>query len=404
MGERLCDKALRMPESLLTIAWVFTKLGCLSFGGPIAHLGFLHAEFVERRRWVDEAHFSDLVALCQFLPGPASSQLVFALGMTRRGLPGALVASLCFTAPSLGLMIAFASGVAHVTDLHAAGWLHGLKLAAVVVVAQAVWSMGKKLCPDRERLTVCLAATALVLAVPHALTQVALIGGGGVVGWLRYRKTVVVPAVAPAVTGRHRVAAGALLFWAAALIALPVLTELAGSRSLAHFSAFYRSGSLVFGGGHVVLPLLRAEVVPTGWLTDDRFLAGYAAAQALPGPLFTFAGYLGAAMASDVPAWLNGLWCALAIFLPAWLLIGGALPFWQRLRARASAQAVLMGANASVVGVLLAALYEPVFTSAVRAPADGALVVAGFALLEAWRTPPGLLVIAFAVAGQWLLQ
>lgn len=403
MRVAVCDKALRMPESLLTIAWVFTRLGCLSFGGPIAHLGFLHAEFVERRRWIDEAHFSDLVALCQFLPGPASSQLVFALGMTRRGLPGALVASLCFTAPSLVLMIAFASGVAHVTDLHAAGWLHGLKLAAVVVVAQAVWSMGKKLCPDRERLTVCLGAAALVLAVPHALTQVALIAGGGVVGWLLYRKTVVVPAVAP-VTGRHGVAAAALLFWAAALLALPLLTELAGSRSLAHFSAFFRSGSLVFGGGHVVLPLLRAEVVPTGWLTDDRFLAGYAAAQALPGPLFTFAGYLGAAMPSDGPAWLNGVWCAFAIFLPAWLLIGGALPFWQRLRARPSAQAVLLGANASVVGVLLAALYEPVFTSAVRAPADVALVLVGAALLEVWKAPPALLVIAFAVTGQWLLQ
>lgn len=392
-----------MPESLLSIAWVFTRLGCLSFGGPIAHLGYLHAEFVERRRWLDEAHFGDLVALCQFLPGPASSQLVFALGMGRRGLPGALVASLAFTMPSLLMMMGFAAGVARVAEPGSAGWLHGLKLAAVAVVAQAVWSMGQKLCPDRERRSVALLAATGSLVVPSAFTQVAVIALGAALGWLRFRKTLVVEGGAASSPARSWWGATALGTWVLLLVGLPALVKASGSNALAQFTAFYRSGSLVFGGGHVVLPMLRAEVVPTGWLSDDRFLAGYAAAQALPGPLFTFAGYLGAAMPSALPWWLNGLWCALAIFLPAWLLIGGALPFWQHLRRRSSAQAMLLGANAAVVGVLLAALYDPVFTSAVASPGQLAFVLAGFAWLEVWKWPPAVLVLAGAAAGQWLL-
>ncbi|MER2563270.1 MAG: chromate efflux transporter [Myxococcaceae bacterium] len=393
---------MKTPESLLTVATVFTRLGCLSFGGPVAHLGSLHAELVLRRRWVDEGEFADLVALCQFLPGPASSQLVFALGMTRRGLAGALVASLCFTLPSLVLMVAFAAGVTSLGALQHAGWLHGLKLAAVAVVAQAVWSMGQKLTPDRARLSMALAATAVVLAVPHAFTQVLVIALGGLVGWRVFRSTAM-PTVAAAPARAPLAATAALVLWAVALVGLPVLVEATGARTLAQFTAFFRSGSLVFGGGHVVLPLLRAEVVPTGWLSDDQFLAGYAAAQALPGPLFTFAGYLGAAMTTDLPWWLNGAWCALAIFLPAWLLIGGALPFWARLRARPSAQAMLLGANAAVVGVLLAALYDPVFVSAVTAPRDVAAAVVGFGLLVGWRAPPALVVIGFAALGQWVL-
>lgn len=390
------------PESLLAVATVFTRLGCLSFGGPVAHLGYLHAEFVLRRRWVDEREFADLVALCQFLPGPASSQLVFALGMTRRGLAGALVASLCFTLPSLVLMVGFAAGVAKLGALHHAGWLHGLKLAAVAVVAQAVWSMGQKLTPDRARRSIALVAAAVVLAAPHAFTQVLVIALGGVVGWLVFRSTATPTETEPPARA-PLAAAAALVLWAVALVGLPVVVQATGARTLAQFTAFFRSGSLVFGGGHVVLPLLRAEVVPTGWLSDDQFLAGYAAAQALPGPLFTFAGYLGAAMTADLPWWLNGAWCALAIFLPAWLLIGGALPFWARLRARASAQAMLMGANAAVVGVLLAALYDPVFVSAVTGPRDVAAAVVGFGLLAGLRAPPALVVIGFAALGQWAL-
>jgi chromate transporter len=394
-----------MKGGLLEVAGVFLRLGSLSFGGPIAHLGYLRAELVEKRGWLDDAHYGDLVALCQFLPGPASSQVVFALGMRRAGLLGALVASICFTLPSALLMIAFAYGVARAPDLHGAGWLHGLKLAAVAVVAQAVWGMGKKLCADRARISLCLGAAAVLLAAPGAGAQLGVIAIGGLVGWWRYRDTIdagAEPAGATEARG-HALAAVALGMFFALLVALPALAAATGSHPLAFFDAFYRSGSLVFGGGHVVLPLLRAELVPPGWLTDDQFLAGYGAAQALPGPLFAFAAYLGAAMSPGAPSWLNGLWCSLAIFLPGWLLIGGALPFWHRLRAKRWAQAALAGANASVVGVLLAALYDPVFTESVRSPRDAAAALLAFGLLAYWKAPPWLVVAASAAAGQWIL-
>lgn len=383
------------------MAQVFLRLGCLSFGGPVAHLGYFRAELVEERGWLDDAHFGDLVALCQFLPGPASSQVVFALGMHRAGLLGALTASLCFTLPSAALLIAFAYGVAEVGDLARAGWLHGLKLAAVAVVAQAVWGMGRRLCPDRARISLCLLAAATLLAFPGAATQVGLIVAGGVVGVALYRGTI--PArVAGAPTGGHRWAAAALVTFGLLLVGLPALVAATGLREVAVFDAFYRAGSLVFGGGHVVLPLLRAEVVPTGWLSDARFLAGYGAAQAVPGPLFTFSAYLGAAMDTDLPRWAHGLWCLLAIFLPAWLLIGGALPFWHRLRAKAWAQAALQGTNAAVVGVLLAALYRPVFTEAVHGPLDVVVALLAFGLLEHWKTPPWAVVAGAALLGQAL--
>ena len=384
------------------VAAVFLKLGCLSFGGPVAHLGYLRAELVEKRKWLDDAEYADLFALCQFLPGPASSQVVFALGMRRAGFPGALLASLCFTLPSAALMIAFAYGVASLGDLAGAGWLHGLKLAAVAVVAQAVWGMGQKLCPDRARVTLCIAAAAVLLVVPGALAQLAVIFGGGAAGWWLYRTTVTVPAEQPG-AGRHGVAAAALLLFFLLLLVLPVVARATQHRQLAVFDAFDRSGALVFGGGHVVLPLLRAELVPSGWLGDDRFLAGYGAAQAVPGPLFTFAAYLGAAMSPGRDAWVNGLWCLLAIFLPAWLLVGGALPFWHRLRAKRWAQAALAGANAAVVGVLLSALCRPVIPEAVRGVADVAAAIVAFALLERWKAPPWLVVAGMAAAGQWVL-
>lgn len=385
---------------------VFLKLGCVSFGGPVAHLGYLRAELVERRKWIDDAHYGDLVALCQFLPGPASSQVVFALGMHRAGLLGAILASVCFTLPSALLMIAFAYGVAVIGDLRSAGWLHGLKLAAVAVVAQAVWGMGKKLCTDRARISICLLSAAVLLAIPGAIAQIGVIAAGGLAGWTLYRRTaatVSLPVKQHAVR-HHVVAAAALVVFGALLVLLPALSSATGKRSIAMFDSFYRSGSLVFGGGHVVLPLLRAEIVPRGWLSDDQFLAGYGAAQAVPGPLFTFSAYLGVAMSPGRHAWLNGLWCLLAIFLPAWLLIGGALPFWHRLRAKRWAQAALAGANASVVGVLLAALYTPVITEGVRDRKDVVAALVAFGLLEHWKAPPWLVVLVMAAAGQWLLH
>lgn len=394
-----------MPSSLTEIISAFLKLGCISFGGPVAHLGYLRHEFVTKRRWLDDAAYTDLVALCQFLPGPASSQVVFALGMQRRGLAGALAASVCFTLPSAALMILFAYGVATVGDLHHAGWLHGLKLAAVAVVAQAVWGMGRKLCPDFARLVLALATAAFVLWLPSATAQVSAIAAGALVGWALYRRTV--PA-SPHVTGgglarEHLWAATALAVFGALLIFLPVMATASGWKSLQVFDSFYRAGSLVFGGGHVVLPLLRAELVPPHWIGPDAFLAGYGAAQAVPGPLFTFAAYLGTVITGGPHAWLGGLGCLFAIFLPAWLLIGGALPFWHLLRGQAWAQAGLRGANAAVVGVLFAALCHPVWQEGVTDAYDIVAVLAAFALLELARTPPWLVVLLAAVAGQWLL-
>ncbi|MFZ5438532.1 MAG: chromate efflux transporter [Myxococcota bacterium] len=381
---------------VLEVARVFLGLGLRSFGGPIAHLGYFRAELVEKRRWLDDAHYGDLVALCQFLPGPASSQVVFALGLHRAGLAGALVASLCFTLPSALLMIAFAVGLAQVPSLQQAGWLHGLKLAAVAVVAQAVWGMGTKLCVGRARMTICLATAAALLLLPGALVQLGAIAAGGLVGWRLFRAEAPAPSAPP--RGRHLVAAATLTVFALLLVVLP-LGASTGVRALEELDAFYRSGSLVFGGGHVVLPLLRTEVVPRGWLTDDQFLAGYAAAQAVPGPLFTLAAYLGAAMHPGPRAWLHGLWCLLALFLPAWLLVGGALPFWERLRSKTSARGALAGANAAVVGVLLAALYEPVITSSVRGVKDAALALIAFALLELWKLPAWAVVGGLAALG-----
>ncbi len=390
---------------MLEIFVAFLRLGLLSFGGPVAHLGYLHAEFVDKRRWLDDAHFADLVALCQLLPGPASSQLVFALGMHRAGIAGALCASLCFTLPSAALMIGFAYGIAGVDDLADAGWLQGLKVVAVAVVAQAVWLMGRKLCPDRVRRALCLAAAAVLIAAPGAFAQIAVIAVGALVGQLiagAPTTTTVLEIAAP--SRRAEVfAVSALVLFAILLVLLPALSSLTNNKDVAVFAGFYRAGSLVFGGGHVVLPLLRAEIVPHGWLSDAQFLAGYGAAQAVPGPLFTFAAYLGAAMAPGPNAWLHGLWCLLAVFLPAWLLIGGALPLWHRLRIKPRARGALAGANASVVGVLLAALYSPVITEGVRGPRDVVVALAAFALLEVGKVSAWWVVLGAAAIGALVL-
>lgn len=391
-------------QRLGEVSRAFLKLGLISFGGPVAHIGYLREEFVVKRRWLDDAAYADLVALCQFLPGPASSQLVFALGRLRAGGWGGLLASGCFTLPSTVLMVAFAYGVAAFADGQRAGWIHGLKLAAVAVVAQAVWGMGRGLCPDRARVTIAVAAAAVLLCFPGALAQVAVIAAGGFIGWVGYRHAIPRPEPAPPADWRHHlVAAGLVAVFFLLLAGLPLLAATTGRQDLAVLDSFYRAGALVFGGGHVVLPLLRAEVVPSGWLADDLFLAGYGAAQALPGPLFTFAAYLGTAMHPGPHAWLNGLGCLVAIFLPAWLLIAGALPFWQQLRSKSWTQAALRGANAAVVGVLLAALYNPVWKEGVRDAPDVAAALLAFGLLQWWKVPPWLVVVAAGAAGQWVL-
>ena len=381
----------------------FLKLGLTSFGGPVAHIGYFRDEFVRKRHWLDDAAYADLVALCQFLPGPASSQMVFALGMQQAGLVGAIIASLCFTLPSAMLMILFGYGVSVLGDLHGAGWLHGLKLAAVAVVAQAVWGMGHKLCPDRTRLTVGLLAAALLLVFPGALTQIGVIAGGAAIGWWLYRKSIV-----PLITTEkasfknHHWAIAALALFALLLVLLPWLASVTRLKSIAVFDSFYRAGSLVFGGGHVVLPLLRAEVVPPGWLSDDTFLAGYGAAQALPGPLFTFSAYLGTVMQTGSHAWLLGTWCLIAVFLPGWLLIGGALPFWHQLRSKTWTQAALQGANAAVVGLLLAALYNPVLIEGIRNVRDFMVALVAFTLLQVWNVAPWMVVLVTALVGEWM--
>ena len=380
----------------LEVLGVATRLGLTSFGGPVAHLGYFREEYVTRRRWVDEESYADLVALCQFLPGPASSQVGIALGLVRAGLLGGVAAWLGFTLPSALALVLFAYGfqAAGVAD---SGWLHGLKVVAVAVVAQAVWGMARALAPDRVRASLAILAAIAALASPTAAAQVLIILAAGVVGWRWLPATASPPSLSMPVPIGRRLAVGAWVVFFALLVGLPLLRRAGTGRALAVFDSFFRVGSLVFGGGHVVLPLLQAEVVPPGWVTNAQFVAGYGAAQAVPGPLFTFAAYLGAAM--DAPGGIAGAALALvAIFLPSFLLVAGALPFWNLFRARAGFQAALRGINAAVVGLLLAALYRPVWTSAIARPSDVALALAAFGLLAFWKWPPWLVVV-FAAAG-----
>jgi chromate transporter len=382
----------------------FLKLGLTSFGGPIAHLGYIRAECVDKRRWLDDDEYADIVALCQFLPGPSSSQVVFALGMQRAGFLGAIGGSVAFLLPSAVVMTVFAYGVAAIGDLHGAGWLHGLKLAAVAVVAQAVWAMGIKLCPDRPRLTLALVAAAVTLVLPGAVGQIGVIIAGALVALRLYRDE---PAPAKSALSErargHLVAVAGLLLFGVLLAAPRIVASATGAKSLAVFDGFYRPGALVFGGGHVVLPLLREALVPRGWLSDDAFLAGYGAAQAVPGPMFSFAGYLGTVIYVGPHAWIGGVLALFAIFLPSWLLIAGALPFWHQLRAKSWMQASLRGANAAVVGILLSALYTPVITEGVKNARDVAAAFLAFGLLESWKIPPWAVVLLTAAAGQWVL-
>ncbi|MBI4200972.1 MAG: chromate efflux transporter [Chloroflexi bacterium] len=390
----------RAVEVLLVSSW----LGLTSFGGPIAHLGYYHKEYVERRRWLDDQTYADLVALCQFLPGPTSSQVHMAIGITRAGLLGGLAAWLGFTLPSAVAMILFAYGLNALGDVAGAGWLHGLKVVAVAVVALAVWGMARSLCPDRPRATLAVLAAMAMLFWSSAIAQVGVISLGGVLGWMLLRGG------EAASTPTHRfpvgrlVAVACLVVFGILLVGLPILRQVAPSKPMDVFDSFYRAGSLVFGGGHVVLPLLQAEVVPPGWVTMDQFVAGYGAAQAVPGPLLTFSAYLGATMSVMPAPWLGGVFALAAIFLPGSLLVVGALPFWDRLRAMAGFRRALMGINAAVVGLLLAALYDPVWTSAIQAPSDLALGLAAFGLLAFWRWPPWIVVVLAALGGAGLVQ
>ena len=391
---------------------VALKLGLTSFGGPVAHLGYFHDEYIRRRKWLSESSYADLVALCQFLPGPASSQLGFSIGLLRGGLLGGFLAWLGFTLPSAILMTLCGYGLAAIGDVSHAGWLKGLKLAAVAVVAQAVWTMAVKLCPDRVRASLAIVSAVAAFALSKTLWgQIAILSGGAIFGLAVLPKdqqdstssSVHSSLSIPGVTRRAAVASLGLFF--VLLFGLPVLRAASANGTVAVFDSFYRSGALVFGGGHVVLPLLQAETVVPGWVSNDQFLAGYGLAQAVPGPLFTFAAYLGSVMQPPQPTgWIGAAVCVAAIFLPTGLLVLGVLPFWEELRRREWAQSLLRGANAAVVGLLLAALYQPVWTSAVHNPSDFILALAAFGLLVFWKWPPWLVVGLAAAGGQLLLS
>jgi chromate transporter len=389
----------KSPGSPLEVLLVYLKLGVSSFGGPIAHIGYFREEFVVRRRWLDERAFVDLVALCQFLPGPASSQVGFSIGLMRAGYLGALAAWTGFTLPSAIVLVLFAYGAGSVSGPLGAGLLHGLKLVAVAIVAQAVWGMARTLCPDRERASIAVAAALIILFSGSVLSQIGSILLGAIAGlWL-------CRAAPPAEHGHFAVPVSrgvgfaALIAFFVLLAGLPLLQELHLWQGVAVFDAFYRSGALVFGGGHVVLPLLREAFVPPGWVSDDAFLAGYGAAQAVPGPLFTFAAYLGAIVNTNPHGVAGAMLGLLGIFIPGILILLGTLPFWESFRKRTGAQAAMRGVNAAVVGVLGAALYNPIWVSSVKTPGDFGVALLGFILLAVWRVPPLAVVILGALGG-----
>ncbi len=389
--------------SALEVLIVFLKLGLTSFGGPVAHLGYFRRAIVEKRRWLDEQAFAELIALCQFLPGPASSQVGLGIGLARAGPLGALAAWTGFTLPSAILLVAFAYSLSSLEGAFGTGWVHGLKLAAVAVVAQAVWSMARSLTPDRKSLSLALGVTALLLFWDSPWEQILAMAVGAAAGLLLYRdREEREETGALAVPIGRRVGLVCFLVFLLLLGLLPLLAWIFPDQALALVSAFYRSGSLIFGGGHVVLPLLESSVVDPGWISQADFLAGYGAAQAIPGPLLTFSAYLGASMGPEPNGILGAVLALVAIFLPSFLLVFAALPFWQLLRRRRSVRAAMGGVNAAVVGLLLAALYDPVFLGGVEGPRDFAIAAVALLLLEGWRVPPWLVVLLSAVAGALL--
>lgn len=401
----MLSKPVTMPGSRLEVLYIFLKLGCTAFGGPVAHLGYFRQEFVEKRRWIDDAGYADLVALCQFLPGPASSQVGLALGWKRAGYLGAFCAWLGFTLPSAILMLGFAYGVQQLRGFSESGWVQGLKIAAVAVVAQALWQMAMRLCLDAPRITIgCVAAVILILA-PTGWMQLAVIGGGALAGILLKQKLspVAKPAFTPTIQRRFAGSTWLIVFFSL-LLFLPLAVRIWPLQWLQIVDGFYRTGSLVLGGGHVVLPLLQQATVGRGWLDDDTFLAGYGAAQTLPGPLFTFAAYLGATISVGPQGVMGGLLALFAIYLPSALLIFGVLPQWERLRQIPLAQALLAGTNAAVVGLLAAAFYSPICTSALTEPKGWDVALAAFLGLMFAKLPPWSVVLACALAGKLFLH
>ncbi|NIK61447.1 chromate transporter [Kribbella shirazensis] len=395
--------AAEQPESVprgsvLEVFLVAGRLGLTSFGGPIAHLAYFRDEYVVKRRWLDEKSYADLVALCQFLPGAASSKLGMSIGILRAGPVGGLFAWLGFTLPS-AIALTIAALTLGSVGVDTVDLLHGLKVVAVAVVAQAVWGMARNLAPDRPRATIAALSTAAVLLLPVQIGQITVIVLAGLVGWrlLRSQGADAGPGLRVPIPRWFGIACWVALI--GLLIGLPLARTAFGSQTLALFDSAYRSGALVFGGGHVVLPLLQAEMVPTGWVGQDQFLAGYGLAQAVPGPLFTFGAYLGAAMGPAPHGVIGATIALVAIFLPSMLLTYGALPWWGVLRTRPAAQAALRGINAGVVGILLAALYNPVWTSAILRPIDFVIAMCAFLLLTVWRCPPWIVVLLAGVAG-----
>ncbi|OMP68371.1 chromate efflux transporter [Domibacillus epiphyticus] len=378
----------------MEILLVSTRLGLTSFGGPVAHLGYFHEEYVRRRKWMDEKNYADLVALCQFLPGPASSQVGIGVGVIRGGVIGGVLAFIGFTMPSVLALILFAL-LLQGFDIGDAGWIHGLKIVAVAVVAHAILGMAQKLTPDLKRKAIALAALTITLLWQTAFTQVGVILLSGFIGFLLYKEYAQDKSEPFSFPLSRRFGAICLTLFFVLLIALPILREVTSLNWVAMFDSFYRGGALVFGGGHVVLPLLEREFVPNGWLNEEQFLAGYGAAQAVPGPLFTFAAYIGAV----INGWQGGLLATFAIFLPAFLLILGALPFWDMVRHNPKIQGALMGVNAAVVGILISAFYTPIWISSILAPIDFAFAAILFSMLVYWKLPPWIVVLTGAVGG-----
>lgn len=385
-------------RSLIEIFLVSTRLGLTSFGGPTAHLGYFHEEYVRRRKWMDEKSYADLVALCQFLPGPSSSQVGIGIGIMRAGIVGGITSFIGFTFPSVAALIAFALLMTGF-DVGNAGWIHGLKIVAVAIVAHAIIGMAKSLTPDLKRKAIAIVALLVTILWQTAFSQVAVIIFAAVIGYLLLKRDNDGTEAQSRFPVSKQIGAICLLVFAGLLVALPLLKEMTGSYWVAMFDSFYRSGSFVFGGGHVVLPLLEKEFVPTGWMSEEAFLAGYGVTQAVPGPLFTFAAYLGTVM----NGWQGGVVATVAIFLPAFLLVVGALPFWDQLRNHPKITGAIMGMNAAVIGILIAALYSPIWTSSILEAKDFALAVVLFSMLAYWKMPPWIVVVTGAVTGLVLL-
>lgn len=386
-------------ESVLRIFLVALRLGCIAFGGPLAHFAYFEDEYVQRRGWLDHETFADLVALSQVFPGAGSSKVAIAIGIMRRGIPGGIAAWIGFALPSALVLTAFAVTASRLTE-QLSGWIHGLVVVAVPVVALAVWKLWRQLAPDRIRSSMAVLATAALIAFPASTrtTIVVVIVTGGILGWLFLRRQTPVARSRELGAGRRAAVVSTVLFFGL-LVLLPVLRAASESHAIETVDAFYGSGALVFGGAPVVLPLLERELVESGWIDGEIFLAGFGAAQAIPGPIFTFAAYLGFSMGPE-PNGLAGAALALAaIYLPSFLIVVATLPSFGALRTRPGVQAVLAGVNAVVVGILLSALYDPLWSSAILGPADFGLALIAFLMLAFWKLPPWLVVMITAAAG-----